>query len=364
MADQQKTQPASQPLSTADRTATQPAVQPESDAPTADKDAMAANHIDAASLGGLSADKSQAVLLSSILDYRRENGRTYHRLSDGKYVIPNDELEQERLDIANHLWMLTWDGKFCLCPKNEGAKRVLDVGTGTGIWALDYADEHPEATVIGVDLSPIQPGFVPPNCFFEVDDVEQEWTWPEPFDLIFSRNMAGSLQDWRGFVAQAFGHLEPGGYLEVHDNLYPLECDDGTLKEDSALFQWSKYIVEATDKIGRPITIAPQIPKILEDVGFEDVVVTRQKMPASPWAKDPKLRELGSWTQASLLPGIEGLCLALFTRVLGWKPAEILVFCANVRKDARNLGIHAYWYGYSIYGRKPFPKGEKPAHAS
>lgn len=52
------------------------------------------------------------------------------------------------------------DNKLGLAPPNDpnsNAKRVLDVGTGTGIWAIDYADEHPEATVIGVDLSPIQP---------------------------------------------------------------------------------------------------------------------------------------------------------------------------------------------------------------
>ncbi|GKT75059.1 methyltransferase domain-containing protein [Colletotrichum tofieldiae] len=148
--------------------------------------------------------------------------------------------------------------------------------------------------------------------------------------------MAGSLQDWRGFVAQAFEHFGPGGYLEDHDNLYPLKCHDSTLKGDSALFQWSRYMVEATDKLSRPITIVSQIPKILEDV-----VVAKQKMPASPWAKDLSLRELGNWTQAFLLPGIEGLCLTLFTRILAWKPAKVLVFCANVRKDARNLGIHA-----------------------
>jgi len=52
--------------------------------------------------------------------------------------------------------------------------RVLDIGTGTGIWAINFgkdsisfdsfvlnlshlADEHPEIEVYGIDLSPIQP---------------------------------------------------------------------------------------------------------------------------------------------------------------------------------------------------------------
>lgn len=39
-------------------------------------------------------------------------------------------------------------------------KRVLDVGTGTGIWAINMADEHPNAEVVGTDISFIQPTWV------------------------------------------------------------------------------------------------------------------------------------------------------------------------------------------------------------
>ncbi|KAK1992083.1 methyltransferase domain-containing protein [Colletotrichum falcatum] len=296
---------------------------------------------------------SQASQHPSILDYRRENGRSYHRLSDGKYALPNDELEQERLDIVNHLWMLTLDGELCLCPKVYGAKRVLDIGTGTGIWAMDYADEHPQAEVIGVDLSPIQPAYVPVNCVFEVDDLEKEWMFTEPFDFIFARNMIGSFSDWEGVIAQAFDNLEPGGYFELHDSMYPLICDDGTLTEESPLMRWTLLMVEACERRGRSVTIGSQFPRLLEEAGFEDINVTNIRFPVSPWPKDPKLRLIGEWTQASLISGIEGLSLALFTRVLGWSVVETIVFCAQVRDQVKSTRYHGYWKGITVYGRKP-----------
>ncbi|KAL0937163.1 methyltransferase domain-containing protein [Colletotrichum truncatum] len=298
-------------------------------------------------------DADSAQMRASILNYRRENGRTYHKLSDGKYAFPNDALEQERLDIVSHLWMLTFDGEFCLSPKKDGARRVLDMGTGTGVWALDYADEFPQATVIGVDLSPIQPIYVPPNCHFEVDDLEKEWTWREPFDFIFARNMIGCFSDWREVIAQAYKSLEPGGYFEIHDSEYPIKCDDGTLTDDMPLSRWTRMIRDACDKVGRSLSITHEFPQMMRDAGFEDVSVTKIMFPVSPWPDDPKLKEMGQWVQASLLPGLEGMSLALFTRVLEWSKAETIVFCSHVRQDVKNTNLHGYWDGYAIHGRKP-----------
>lgn len=45
---------------------------------------------------------------------------------------------------------------------------------------------------------------VPPNCTFEVDDVEKDWTWSKPFDYIFVRLMAGSFADWDRFTRQCW----------------------------------------------------------------------------------------------------------------------------------------------------------------
>jgi len=92
--------------------------------------------------------------------------------------------------------------------------------------------------VIGVDLSPIQPVYVPPNLTFQVDDVEEPWTYQEPFDFIYSRMMIGSLANVSRFIEQSFNNLSPGGYLEMVDLCYPVKTIDNTLPENSAISKW------------------------------------------------------------------------------------------------------------------------------
>ena len=94
---------------------------------------------------------------SSIRAYRQENGRTYHAFKDGSYLIPNDGTENDRLDFQHEVFLRTLNGKLHLAPIPEDVQNVLDVGTGTGLWAMDFANQYPSARVVGTDLSPIQP---------------------------------------------------------------------------------------------------------------------------------------------------------------------------------------------------------------
>lgn len=98
-------------------------------------------------------------LASSALDYRYELGRRYHSYRSGRHFLPNDEQEQDRMDLTHAEMMLLLDNNLFLAPIKT-PQRVIDLGTGTGIWAIDFADIAPEAQVIGNDLSPIQPGHV------------------------------------------------------------------------------------------------------------------------------------------------------------------------------------------------------------
>lgn len=52
-------------------------------------------------------------------------------LSNRMVQQPNDEHEQDRMDLAHHIYLMLTGGKLYLSPIQE-PQRVLDLGTGTG----------------------------------------------------------------------------------------------------------------------------------------------------------------------------------------------------------------------------------------
>ncbi len=88
---------------------------------------------DADSAYGDSLYSETTSLNSSFFEYQYENGRRYHSYKAGKYFAPNDDREQDRLDLLHHTQSLVLRGELYKAPL-QGPQRVLDVGTGTGIW--------------------------------------------------------------------------------------------------------------------------------------------------------------------------------------------------------------------------------------
>ena len=76
-------------------------------------------------------------LASSILKYHFENGRRYQSFREGRYLLPNDEKAQDHMDIMGHMFKLVLDGNLFLAPIGNNPQRVLDLGCGTGLWAIE-----------------------------------------------------------------------------------------------------------------------------------------------------------------------------------------------------------------------------------
>ncbi|KAF2461741.1 S-adenosyl-L-methionine-dependent methyltransferase [Lineolata rhizophorae] len=295
---------------------------------------------------------------------------------DGIYHLPNDELEADRLDLQHHLFRLTVGGALHLAPLPPNVHDVLDVGTGTGIWAIEFADENPSANVLGTDLSPIQPteygrlerdasdrlkvARVPPNCSFLIDNVEAKWTFDRKFDFIHSRAMVAALRNWPLFLRQAYSQLKPGGYIELQDVCLPAACDDGTAPPDSPTLELGGHMVEAGRRVGFDMRSPARFVDMLRAAGFVDVHGRRYKWPLGPWPKGEREKAIGRWAMQDVEDGLQGGTLGFLTRVLKWPRERVEAFLSEVRNELREQKAHLYVNIYFVYGRRPVDSEPTP----
>ncbi|KAK3946761.1 S-adenosyl-L-methionine-dependent methyltransferase [Pseudoneurospora amorphoporcata] len=224
---------------------------------------------------GSDIESSTASISSSILKYRTMNGRTYH--SD---TGPNDAKQNEMLDIFHYVMTIYLDGRLYNAPLPKNPENTIDLGTGTGLWAIDFADKFPNCNVMGTDISPIQPSWVPPNVRFEIDDYNKEWTYNSNFfDFIHLRWLTGTVKDWSAFYKEAYRCCKPGGYIEHMDASSGTIClDDSSVNTKvHALGQWGPMWEEACGKIGQQLLSNDIVENGMKEAGFVNIVVKDYK---------------------------------------------------------------------------------------
>ncbi|EGO58709.1 hypothetical protein NEUTE1DRAFT_144890 [Neurospora tetrasperma FGSC 2508] len=299
-----------------------------------------------------------ASLASSIYQYRTVQGRTYHgELGNAESWEPNDPRHVEALDLLHHALMLQTDGKLYLAPlEKKKVQKVLDIATGSGLWSIDFADEFPNTEVIGTDVTPIQPSWVPPNVQFELEDCNQEWTWAaNTFDFINMRFMNGIVTDWYALFRNAYRVCKPGGWVESSGTSGRFFSHDGTLKEGSAIDQWGIVFREGGKKLGRTFTVYEEDlqRKGMEAAGFVDIQFRDIEVPLGVWHPDKKAAERGLWWKMAVEADIEGYINYFWNAALGWTPEEAKVFARYVKKEWNDPNIHGYFILRVAWGRRP-----------
>lgn len=302
------------------------------------------------------------------------------------YLYPNDEQELDRLDMQHHMFKLINEGRLFFAPV-ENPQRILDIGTGSGIWPMEmgmlppllllmFSREHPflriplasifpQAEIVGTDLSPVQPTEVPENVHFLVDDAtEDDWLWEhDHFDFIHISHLSGSLPSYKALLRKAMRHLKPGGYIECHE-LDPMpRCDDGTMPPenpdgfcDYALHDWFDLNVRSGQVSDPPrqFRVAPRMTRFMNDLGFVDLQTRKTMLPTNSWPSDPHLKNIGSWSETNWLEALSGWSYKPLM-ILGWSKPEIEVFLVEVRRCIQNRDIHSYTEYHVVTGRKPLP---------
>ncbi|KAK2008971.1 methyltransferase domain-containing protein [Colletotrichum eremochloae] len=292
-------------------------------------------------------------LSSSVRDYVFENTRRYHKYMEGRYLMPNDEPEQEREDMKHAMCVNVMDGKLH-CAPIKSPQKIIDIGTGTGIWAMDMGDEFPEAEVVGIDLSPIQPTWVPPNVRFIVDDAEAEWLWPaNSVDFVHARHMCMAIKDWPRMLSQAHRSLRPGGWVELQELRFHLQCDDGTVPPGYGYGRFVDLCMEGFRSFGIDPLGMERNAERLRASGFERVEEKVWKVPIGTWPRDQRLKTIGLYNRSMLIDALQAVSMAPLTRGLKWSAAEVEIFLIDVRKSLMDSSIHSYLTFHVVCGQKP-----------
>lgn len=239
-------------------------------------------------------------------------------------------------------------------------------------------DTYPGANIVGVDLSPIQPEWVPANVRFMVDDVEDEWLRPKNhFDYIHSRHMVMAIKNWPKLLKQALeyvlyllaltirpfkywvnanqynSHLKPGGWYEMQEIHHYPQCHDGSMPPGHPVTEYWGYVHQGLAALNVDFWSVLSLEEKMREAGFVNVSVRLFHVPIGVWPKNRVLKTVGLYWREILLMGVEPIALGPFTRGLKWNREQVEVYLVAVRQAYGDTWCHSHMPLYIICGQKP-----------
>ncbi|KAA8642585.1 class I SAM-dependent methyltransferase [Aspergillus tanneri] len=285
-----------------------------------------------------------------------KNERIYHWCGRLVNVLPFDDQEQDRQDFLHKVFSVAMRSNDLIHVPHPKNGRFLDLGCGTGIWAIDVAEKLPDALVVGVDIVPMQPINKPHNCqFYSPFDFELPWSLGEgTWDVIHLRMGCGAVVSWRSLYRMVLTHLRHGAWFEqIEIDFEPRYANCNV--HFSALHCWYQSIKQATEKAMRPLAHHPrETTSLLRESGFVDVSHHQIMLPLGQWHQNLHERQVGRWYGVGFSESIKPLSVAPFSRILGWEPDRIQRILGDTRLEACSRDIPNFHVLHIYRARRPF----------
>lgn len=204
-------------------------------------------------------------------------GRRY--VTDAPYILPKDLGEVNRLDFQHYMLRYALHANF-LAPITA-PRDILDVGSGTGRWAIQLAQQFPNANVFSLDIEPPQERqsalveSQPDNCIFVEGNVLKGLPFPDgSFDFVHQRLLMGAIPgpEWPNVVRELARVTRRGGWIELVEAA-PVPSTTPALRQ---LYDWMRG---ATQLRGLDITISSRIGDLLRQAGLQQVVYKDLPLP-------------------------------------------------------------------------------------
>ncbi|KAF8174321.1 S-adenosyl-L-methionine-dependent methyltransferase [Mycena galopus ATCC 62051] len=223
-------------------------------------------------------DESSAILHAT---------REYHAYPGAQYALPADDVERQRLLLQHNLLKKIFENKVLLAPvKFTQDDRVLDIGTGPGLWALDMAQSvGPAVHICGVDIaSRMFPESPPKNVSFQVESVTSlPSDWTDTFTLVHQRLLMMALQipEWPQALGEIYRVLRPGGWVQLGEEIAWIEGDHADKPWMMKVLSLTRCLTKSRNLY---VDCASHMPEMLEKAGFVDVKAEGRILRMGKWA--------------------------------------------------------------------------------
>ncbi|WVQ93699.1 hypothetical protein IAU59_000776 [Kwoniella sp. CBS 9459] len=234
--------------------------------------------------------------------FREDGGRRFQAQND-EYSLPNDEQELQRLEYQHRAIKAGQKDINYLGPMpgnlGEGT-RALDIGCGTGIWAIEMAQEFPHVEWIATDLTPVQrDSDLPDNLHFVQNDVTQGLPFPDAsFDLVHARLLIMGIRNWKVIIEEVLRVLKPGGMLchvecDFPWGLVGVPEDEWRIKAPGHC-KFQDYLKMAVETRGYEAELSKLLPRLMNSSGqVRDVSQIKTYLPLWDWSHEAHMRQSG-----------------------------------------------------------------------
>ncbi|KAK6850759.1 hypothetical protein PG987_000393 [Apiospora arundinis] len=274
-------------------------------------------------------------------------------------TFPDDQARQRYINALQHRAISeVWDGKLHLCPFPKPAK-VLDVGTASGLWALEFGKrtlctKNPACQIVGIDVDPVVPPFTLSNCSFETVDITKPWPFETKFDYIHARGVPDFPPNTREAVFDSmWDHLNPGGWIECTNWVMRLQSADRST-EGTRCQQWFRAIEKGVGAMGGSLHFPIEWQRLMTARGCRNVQVRKYPVPLNTWPPSERLQKIGSMMTENILSVVDTVTNTVLGGALRWSKEDCDTIISDFHKELPDPSYHPFIILMTTYGQKPF----------
>ncbi|KAI7849216.1 hypothetical protein BDC45DRAFT_574091 [Circinella umbellata] len=234
------------------------------------------------------------------IEHDSEINHTSERLLKELYLLPESDSrrrkERDRQQRQHYLLKYVWGANFSV--PLQSPTMVVNWCCGTGIWAMEMAQQFPKCQVIGMDfqtatLSSL--GRSMSNLSFQNVTMQRNTTGLEPLkedtvDYVMMRDVwlvNSPAHKWFETLVQVFRVLKPGGWVEIYEQDLAVHSPGPYMKITD---EWYGSLYA---NVGVSRSISDTLSPTMDKIGYINIDERGIELPVGEWSTIPALKETG-----------------------------------------------------------------------